>query len=450
MLREGLEQTDFALGAHAPVVRTSLPLELAMQSRRRSVLVSFVSISFVLGCGRMADFEGREGFSSYGDDAGDQDSNDAPDNGEGPISESCYDGIAQPGEVCQVQTGDVPAGIDPCALEVADFDSDGRPDLAVPNSDWLLPPGATHYSHVLRGYGNGNFGDAKPWDSGAAFPVGIAVGDFDGDDDVDIATANHESASAFVLTNEGGMSFDEPIGEQVGATASTIAAGDIDGDGIDDLIVTLPGSIALILNTPAGPSVGGILDLGQLTPMHADLADLDSDGNLDLAVAAQDIDATGQVVIFHGAGDGSFPERVTHPVGLAPWGVTAGDLDGDGDLDLVVSDNGDSTVSLLLGNDLGGFSSRTILPVCPGPQSVGIADMNLDGTNDLVVGCMESDQVQMWLQVGEEGEFELARWWHTGVRPVSVQVADLNLDGVPDIAWANQLSNTVGLVLSQP
>jgi hypothetical protein len=423
--------------------------------RSHRAVFSIVSCSLLFGCGRLGDFEGREGFSSHGpddDDDGDDDDDDledGPDTGEGPISESCYDGITQPGEVCQVQSGDVPAGIDPCALEVADFDNDGRPDLAVPNSDWLMPTEGTHYSHVLRGYGNGNFGDAQPWDSGAAFPVGIAIGDFDGDADIDIATANHESGAAFVLTNDGGMSFDAPTEASVPGTASTIASGDMNGDGIDDLVVTTPFGLALILNTPSGPSSAGMIDLGGLPPMHVVLADLDSDGNLDLAVTAQDA-FTGQVVILHGAGDGTFPERVLHPVGVAPWGIEAGDLDGDGDLDLAVADNSDATVSLLLGNDLGGFSARTVIAVCQGPQSVGIADMNLDGTNDLVVGCMESDRVQMWLQIGDEGEFELTRWWHTGVRPVSVQLEDLNLDGVPDIAWANQLSNTVGLVLSQP
>lgn len=404
-----------------------------------------------LGCNRMADIDGREGFSSYGpDDAPGEDAGDQPDGGEGPISESCYDGVTQPGEICQVQADDVPAGIDPCALAIGDFDDDGRPDLAVPNSDWLQPPEGTHYSHVLRGYGNGNFGDAKPWDAGAALPVGIAIGDFDGDADIDIATANYEASSAFVLTNAGGMSFGSPSGEGVPGTATSIEAGDLDNDGLADLVVTVPGGLALIRNTAAGSTPAGFVDLGQLTPMHVALADLDSDGNLDLAVATQDSLGAGQLVVLHGAGDGSFPERVVHAVGFAPWWASAGDLDGDGDLDLAVADNGDATISLLLGNDRGAFTARTVIEVCLGPQSVAIADMNLDGMNDLVVGCMDSDRVEMWLQVGKAGEFELARAWDTGVRPVSVQVADLNLDGVPDIAWANQLSNTIGLVISQP
>ena len=50
----------------------------------------------------------------------------------------------------------------------------------------------------------------------------------------------------------------------------------------------------------------------------------------------------------------------------------------------------------------------------------------------------------------EDGAFELTRWWGTGERPVSVKLHDLNLDGQLDIVWANQLSNTVGVVISHP
>lgn len=413
---------------------------------RQFARLSLTSVLVLAGCGRLFDDE-HEGFGSVGDDAGEE---QAPDEGEGPISESCYDGIVQPGEICQVQVEDVPAGIDPCALEIGDFDEDGRPDLAVPNSDWLLPPEGTHYSHVLRGFGNGEFADAQPWDSGAALPVGVALGDFDGDDDLDLATANLEANAAFVLDNQGGMAFATPLAVGVPGVASSISAGDLDEDGRDDLIVTVPGALALILNGAAGPSSGGTIDLAGLTPMHVEVADFDSDGHQDLAVVTQGGFGEGQVTVLHGTGEASFPERVSHAVGVAPWWVESGDLDGDGDLDLAVGDNGDSTVSILLGNDQGGFTPRTILPVCQGPQAVAIADMNLDGKSDLVVGCMDSDRVEMWLQTGEDGEFELGRAWSTGVRPVSVRVADLDLDGAPDIAWANQLSNSVGLVFSQP
>ncbi|MCA9684215.1 MAG: VCBS repeat-containing protein, partial [Myxococcales bacterium] len=187
------------------------------------------------------------------------------------------------------------------------------------------------------------------------------------------------------------------------------------------------------------------------TAMHSDLVDIDHDGNLDLLVAttAGSFGANGRVLVYHGAGDGSFPEVAEYEVGLDPWWVVAGDLNGDGHLDLAVADYGGSTVSIMLGNSHGAFSAREVIDVCWGPQSVAIGDMNNDGANDLVIGCMDSDTVELRVQAAD-GKFELVRWWGTGSRPVSVKVADLNMDGVLDVAWANQLSNSVGMALSEP
>jgi hypothetical protein len=422
------------------------------------VLVSFSTVCLLtVGCGRLAELEDREGFSTYADDAEQGDDNDdlgeEPGSG-GSISESCYDGEVQPGELCQVQAPEpIDAGIDPCSLSVADFDEDGRPDLAVPNSDPWVTAGGVHVANVLRGYGNGDFAEHEPHAAGEELPVGLAVGDFDGDGRTDIATANNASLQAFLLRNlggsGGGMSFADPQGTSVAATASSVSAGDFDNDGIDDLVVNTPDGVALLRGTQSGFNHLDTLDVGGAS-MHSELADLDEDGNLDLAVAVtSSFGEAGRLVILHGAGDGSFPEQVEHGLAGDPWWVTVGDLNMDGDLDLVVADYSVAQVSILLGNALGGFSPRTEIPVCWGPQSVAIGDMNNDGANDLVVGCMDSDTVGVWLQE-EDGVFELVRWWTTGSRPVSVKLADLNLDGVLDVAWANQYGNSVGLVLSHP
>ncbi|PRQ07665.1 FG-GAP repeat domain-containing protein [Enhygromyxa salina] len=417
--------------------------------------VALTSVVMLAGCGRLADVGEREPFGSDGSsqDAGDQDtdgSEQEPGSG-GTISESCYDGVLDPGEICQVQIpDDLDAGVDPCSLSIADFDADGRPDLAVPNSNFWLNPGGTHVANVLRGYGNGKFAPTEPYDAGAELPVGLAVGDFDGDGRTDMATANNEAQAAYVLHNMGGaaMGFAAPDGVSVSSIASSIAAGDFDEDGIDDMIVNTPAGIALLRGGPGGASWVGTLEIGGGQSMHAELVDLDADGHLDLAAAVSDPSGDHRLMIFHGAGDGTFVEFVEHQLGGDPWWVVSGDLNMDGDLDLVVAEFGSDQVSILLGNSLGGFSPRTLIDVCNGPQSVAVGDMNNDGATDIVVGCMESDTVQMFVQ-REGGVFELTRWWATGLRPVSVQVADLNLDGQLDIAWANQFGNSVGLVISR-
>jgi hypothetical protein len=427
----------------------------------QGLLVGASAVVLASGCGRLIDAEDREGFGSLGADEGADagDGDDAGGGGGGELSESCYDGVVQPGELCQVQApAPIDAGIDPCSLTIGDLDGDGRPDLAVPNSDFWLTPGGTHVANVLRGHGNGGFADAQPWAAGEELPVGLALGDFDGDGRVDLATANNDAQQAFLLRNassgaSAGISFAAPEGYPVGGAAGSAAAGDLDGDGLDDLIVTTPSGVTILLGTPAGLIVSETLDLGG-TAMHAEIADLDADGRPDLAVVVRsELGGPGRLVLLHGSGekggDGSFPEQVEHSLAGEPWWVRAGDLNMDGDLDLVVAEYSADKLSILLGNGLGGFSDRTELSVCRGPQSIAIADFNLDGANDLAITCLDDDRVELWIQA-PDGSFELRRWFATGSRPVSVQAADLNLDGVPDLAWANQYGNTVGLVLSQP
>ncbi|PRQ02801.1 FG-GAP repeat protein [Enhygromyxa salina] len=414
------------------------------------------------GCGRLVELEDREPFGTAGsgpdggDDEGNNDLGEDPNSG-GSISESCYDGELTPGELCQVQPpDDLDAGIDPCALSIADFDDDGRPDLAVPNSNFLYP-GAPDVANVLRGYGNGKFAPTQAYDAGAELPVGLAVGDFDGDGRVDIATANFEAEAAYILRNLGGsgggsggggtMGFAAASGVGVESIASSIESGDFNGDGLDDLIVNTPSGVALLQGGASGVDWMYTLDVGTGQSEHAKLVDLDNDGRLDLASAVSDSLNGDRVVVFHGGGDGTFPERVEYPLGGTPGWIVAGDLNMDGDLDLAVSESSVNKVALLLGNSLGGFSPRTEIDVCEGPQSVAIGDMNNDGASDLVVGCLDADRIELWLQV-EDGAFELVRWWGTGSRPVSLQLGDLNLDGQLDIAWANQLSDTVGVVIS--
>ncbi|EDM76303.1 Integrins alpha chain [Plesiocystis pacifica SIR-1] len=422
---------------------------VATPSTPALMLLPLLGLALSVGaCNRLADSD-FEGFGDIGaEEEGEGLEGENPGSG-GEISESCWDGIPQPGEYCQVQAPDLDSGIDPCSLSVADFDDDGRPDLAVPNSNWLLPPGSAHVNNVLRGYGNGDFAPTQAYDAGAELPVGLAAGDFDGDGDLDIATANNEANAAFLSFNEGGMDFGQASQTSVGAVASSISAGDIDNDGVDDLVVTTPSGVALIQNGPGGAEWMTTLDVGGAA-MHAELVDMDHDGRLDMLVAVMDSFGDDDYVrIYHGFGDGSFPEWVDHPLSGNPWWVVPGDLNMDGDLDLVTADYGSNVVSILLGNGQGGFSERTEIDVCAGPQSVAVGDMNNDGANDIVVGCMDGDEVQMWLQI-EGGEFELTRWWATGLQPVSVQLADLNLDGALDVAWANQYSNTVGMALSHP
>src|SRR5262249_5493875 len=152
--------------------------------------------------------------------------------------------------------------------------------------------GGTSVASVLRGYGNGDFSGVQSYTAGAWLPVGLAVGDFDGNGTPDIATANWQSQQAYVLNNTSsfGMGFDSPVPTNLDGDASSIAAGDIDNDGRDDLLVNTPVGIQLLRGGSNGATLYDTLGVGTGTSEHAQLVDIDEDGNLDLVSAVADFE----------------------------------------------------------------------------------------------------------------------------------------------------------------
>jgi hypothetical protein len=117
-------------------------------------------------------------------------------------------------------------------------------------------------------------------------------------------------------------------------------------------------------------------------PISVFCADLDGDGNLDLAVGNWDSDS---VSILKNNGDGSFQSAVNYGVGDQPISVFCADLDGDGDLDLAVANRGSGNVSILKNNGDGTFQSLVNYGAGINPWSVFCADLDGEGDLDLAV-----------------------------------------------------------------
>src|SRR5512139_340998 len=121
-------------------------------------------------------------------------------------------------------------------------------------------------------------------------------------------------------------------------------------------------------------------------------------------------------------------------VGIGPLSVAAGDLNGDGTLDLAVANGGSNTVSVLLGTGTGSFAATTNFAVGTNPQSVAVGDFNGDRKLDLAVANASSDTVSILLGTGI-GSFGAATDFKSGgTSPASVAVGDFNGDGTLDLA----------------
>ena len=163
--------------------------------------------------------------------------------------------------------------------------------------------------------------------------------------------------------------------------------------------------------------------------------DLDADGDLDLVTAHPTL---GAVATFLGDGVGGFTEPVLEPVGTSPVGLALADLDGDGVLDMVVANREDDGVVALFGAGDGGFGARFEMPMCPRPLSVEAADLDGDGAVDIVVASPgDGDEIgpAACLRYGDgRGGFGVPVRIALGGAPQHVAIGDVDGDGRLDLA----------------
>jgi hypothetical protein len=159
--------------------------------------------------------------------------------------------------------------------------------------------------------------------------------------------------------------------------------------------------------------------------------------------------------VLLGNGDGTFTASSSSPqTGYEPAGIAAGDFNGDGILDLAVSNlNGGNpdpgSVTVLLGSGDGTFMPTAQSPVTGAlPLSIAVGDFNGDGKADLVTGDAGSNTATVLLGNGD-GTFAAPLNPPAGTNSLFVAVGDFNGDGLPDLAAANNTPNTVTVLLTQ-
>jgi hypothetical protein len=167
-------------------------------------------------------------------------------------------------------------------------------------------------------------------------------------------------------------------------------------------------------------------------PQLIETGDFNRDGYLDMAISEQD---SNQFSVWMGAGDGTFAAKVNYATGggTGPRGVRAGDLDNDGDLDLVVPYFTTRNVGIWLNNGSGVFSAGTALGDGTGGTLLpAVDDMNGDGKLDIVAPRVLTANMRVFLGVGD-GTFAAGVDYATNAQPLYALAADFDHDGDKDI-----------------
>lgn len=322
-------------------------------------------------------------------------------------------------------------------MAAVDIDRDTRPDLV--GVFWDLDR-----ITIVRNLGGGQWAAPVNLPTGDK-PKDLTVADFNGDSWPDIAVFLYTSRAVQVYLNQGSGAFSTGTSYNVSFVGNGVQLLGADLDGDDDVDLFVGGSNKTNSNSQALFNNGaGLFAAGPVIPQSREfrvLADLDNDGFPDLADA--DYDAFTQIRFNNG--DGSFGAPLEVPAGHYGGGVTAGDLDSDGDLDLVVSDSVDDTsqqigsivVLINLGNrqfaELGTFA----LGRSAYPSNIGVRDIDADGDLDVLAIGAASANIYVLLNEGDGVLSPVQSFCldeALGWSAQSFDTADFDADGRVDIA----------------
>ncbi len=308
-------------------------------------------------------------------------------------------------------------------MAVEDLDGDGLPDLAISDA---FNGGIGVFLNV----GDGSF------ETGATYATGEGANsvtpiDVEGDGDLDLAVANGASNSLSLLINDGEGLFEHGADLPTGVMPWWVVTADVNVDGLPDLVYVHDIETAGVFVNDGDGGFHEMIEYlvrEETTTGSVEMADVDGDGMLDMLIRLWPDPV---ISVLRNAGDGTFGEPVDYAVTGELHGVYPADLNGDGAIDVAVPSGGDGEpglVHVLLNDGSGAFQPATSYATGDFPLDVARLDLDGDDDVDMLVTNCGSSNIGAFMNDGS-GRFQLTD--EIGMRVCPVEIVVRDLDGSP-------------------
>jgi hypothetical protein len=348
-------------------------------------------------------------------------------------------------------------------IAAGDLDGDGKPDLVVAGYGY---GSISVYPNTSSG-GAISFGAKTDYASGT-WADKVIITDIDGDGKPDVAVVNGLASTISIFRNTstlGSISFAAKVDLITGSTPFDLTFADFDGDGKPDLAATNAGSntVSVFLNTS---SIGTIsfaaksdFSAGTYTWGIA-AGDIDGDGKPDIVAVNRNSTSISVFTNISSTGIISFAAKVDYTTGATPYYVAISDLDADGKADVIVANGGASSISVFKNNSTSGsvsLASKVDYAALSTASGVSVSDIDGDGKPDVVVSNYGANSTSILKNTSTTGTITLASKVDFQLKGGSylATIADFDGDGKPDIAGTiyqgsvfSVIQNTTGIPLT--
>jgi len=314
-----------------------------------------------------------------------------------------------------------PTGTRPHDIAVGDLNGDGNLDCVTAEEE--------NQVSILLGKADGTFQPRQVF--AAIDPSSVGIGDFNNDHRPDLVIANYHPKTLSVMLQDQNGGFAAPIGSPSGNFPGSLVVRDMDLDNNQDVVYADNFGYGVVYGNGNGSF--GAVDFADPPYGARSIAveDLNGDNRPDLVVS----NVPGVFIRF-GAPNRTFENPVSYAIGDVGNAITIADATGDGTLDLLVSTNNKGRISLLSGLGNGTFGGYVLLPAGQSPGSVGVADFTHDGIVDLVSSDGSGSDIVL-MEGNGDNTFGHQESYSTSNFATAMILEDLNHDSRPDVVFAS-------------